>query len=101
MAELWAFTCVEGNRLIDEALRAPSVPLAERQLGVVRNPKRLARQAAQRREPRVSRSQEALAAAQELLGKQRALSKRERRDAKAESRSAAVVARRKARHRGH
>lgn len=100
-AELWEFTCAQGNRLIDEALRAPGVPLAERPPSVVRNPKRLARQAArQQEEPRASRSQEALAAALEAFGKQRAMSKRDRRLANAESRSAAIVARRKAKHRG-
>lgn len=101
IAELWEFTHADGNRLIDEALAAPGMPLGERQVAPVRNPKRLARQAArQQGDPRVSRSHEALAAAQEALGKQRALSGRQQREAKAETRAVAKAAKRKAKHRG-
>ncbi|KRC61585.1 hypothetical protein ASE14_12135 [Agromyces sp. Root81] len=101
-AELWEFTRTGGNRLIDDAAGAPAVRMEERsRTRSAANPKRLARDAArQQRDLRATRSEAALAAAQEAFAKTRRMTRRERRDADAEHRRAALVAKRKAKHRG-
>jgi len=101
-AELWDFARTEAHRLIDDAYRAPGVPLRARPATrPPRNPKRLAREAAnQQKDTYRTRSQEALAATRVENAKGKAVSRRKRRAQEAERRRSIRVAKQKAKRRG-